>query len=796
MTDTEGSCPTRVDELAKAGEALQATIDVLSIAQDPDDVVPKVLGIVGATFGTSSCAWYENDPTGLVTLRYWLFEGQIRAPEEMIRLDPVKFGLVATLAAGFRVPESYLGIPSDQPGTTIIDHHSGTSITEFDQFAIDTGWDLELNVGVARQGRRGFTLCIYRRHSQPYTPAEIALAEALAKQLALVMEYGRLAQDIRQVAILREKEDAAERRVAELVRANEALRRGLSRFSNPEGSVDDLLNHVLVEISAMTGARASTVMVHLPESDALQTRALWSGGRITTPVEPGQSLWNTLIPLGEVPLWSEMLKGSTVTSELPDRPNGLWMPSVAWHLEQGNRFVICLPLAAGDAVIGLIGLAFPTALELGPEVLEYVRALTNQAALAIQLTRLSEASEAAAVAREREKAARNRAAELSRTNQVLKQVLDVVAIEPNLDKVLGHLLCSITQQLGSRSSALWLLNGSSGRFTVSLSYSDGKIIDHHEPSDSRDKEGWGKKRDLTFKDHVRERRPVVYQTDEMRDTYPEAYQFFRSLGVETSLGIPLLIGSEIIGSITVRFESRRTLTPEELEVAQAMAHQATMAIQLTRLAERAGMAALADERARLARDIHDTLAQGFTGILMQLGAASQIAGNDRSAISSHLEAIGNLARASLVEARRSVRGLRQLVLPAGSLTRNLEQLIDRMRYQTKVSIGLQFEGRTIKLPPMVQNELLRIAQEALNNAIHHAQCDEIRVSLEFQRNQAVRLSIKDNGVGFDPAQPSRAGSFGLIGMQERAEAIRAALTIISEPGRGTQIIVRYELEAG
>ncbi|MFX9193242.1 hypothetical protein ABTN81_19920, partial [Acinetobacter baumannii] len=82
--------------------------------QNPDEVVPKVLTIVGNTFGTSSCAWYENDPTGLIRLRYWLFEGQIRAPEEMVRLDPDKFGLVAKLAAGFRVPESYLGFPADR----------------------------------------------------------------------------------------------------------------------------------------------------------------------------------------------------------------------------------------------------------------------------------------------------------------------------------------------------------------------------------------------------------------------------------------------------------------------------------------------------------------------------------------------------------------------------------------------------------------------------------------------------------------------------------------------------------
>jgi|HubBroStandDraft_1064217.scaffolds.fasta_scaffold05718_6 PAS domain S-box-containing protein len=220
----------------------------------------------------------------------------------------------------------------------------------------------------------------------------------------------------------------------------------------------------------------------------------------------------------------------------------------------------------------------------------------------------------------------------------------------------------------------------------------------------------------------------------------------------------------------------------------------SMDITERKLAEQAlrrSEASRTEERARFAREIHDTLAQGFTGILMQLGAASQVPGDSRRDISAHLNAIDSLARSSLAEARRSVATLRPVGPTDYTLAECIEQLIRRVRIQTSAGLSLAIDGEAMPLQTRVANELFRITQEALNNALAHSGASRISVSVSFQHDNAIRISIKDDGRGFDMAARPPADHFGLVGMQERASSVGASLTIVSESGSGTQVIVQY-----
>jgi PAS domain S-box-containing protein len=220
----------------------------------------------------------------------------------------------------------------------------------------------------------------------------------------------------------------------------------------------------------------------------------------------------------------------------------------------------------------------------------------------------------------------------------------------------------------------------------------------------------------------------------------------------------------------------------------------SMDVTERRLAEQAlrrSEASRAEERAQFAREIHDTLAQGFTGILMQLGAASQVPGDRRRDISAHLNAIESLARSSLAEARRSVAALRPVNATDYSLAENIEQLIRKARIQTCADVSLSIDGEAIPLQTRVGTELFRIAQEALNNVLMHSGASRILVSVSFQCDNAIRISIKDDGRGFDTTAKPPADHFGLVGMQERASSIGASLTVVSELGSGTQVIVQY-----
>jgi len=212
------------------------------------------------------------------------------------------------------------------------------------------------------------------------------------------------------------------------------------------------------------------------------------------------------------------------------------------------------------------------------------------------------------------------------------------------------------------------------------------------------------------------------------------------------------------------------------------------------LQKQAEAASILEERNRMAREIHDTLAQAFTGILAQVGAAKQVLTDDVEATGAHLDLIKELARTGLTEARRSVVALRPQLLESGSLQSALHRLVAQIRTAAMdVTLYYGIEGAVYSLPTEVENNLLRIGQEALTNAIRHANADEIRVELVYDRDR-VCLRVQDNGQGFGVGSVPSSNGFGLLGMSERAERIGAQLTIRSQPGQGTEIIVTVNRE--
>ena len=205
--------------------------------------------------------------------------------------------------------------------------------------------------------------------------------------------------------------------------------------------------------------------------------------------------------------------------------------------------------------------------------------------------------------------------------------------------------------------------------------------------------------------------------------------------------------------------------------------------------KQAEAASILEERNRMAREIHDTLAQTFTGILAQVGAANQVLSDDLEATQAHLDLIKELARTGLSEARRSVIALRPQLLEDGSLQSALHRLVTQIRAAaTDTTLCYEVKGAVYSLPIEVESNLLRIGQEALTNAIRHANADEIRVELVYEHDQ-IRLRVKDNGQGFGVGSIPSSNGFGLLGMSERAERIGAQLTIGSQPGQGTEIVV-------
>ncbi|MDC0772707.1 sensor histidine kinase [Streptomyces sp. HD] len=223
---------------------------------------------------------------------------------------------------------------------------------------------------------------------------------------------------------------------------------------------------------------------------------------------------------------------------------------------------------------------------------------------------------------------------------------------------------------------------------------------------------------------------------------------------------------------------------------QALDENAALHAQLLVQAREAGVA---DERRRLAAEIHDTIAQGLTGIIAQL----QVVANapDLPTARTHLDRAATLARHSLGEARRSVHNLAPVALEHDGLPEALKGTVAEWGERTGVRAEFTVTGTAEQLHDEISATLLRIAQEALSNASRHARATRVGVTLSFLGDEVI-LDIRDDGRGFDLLalpERGRGGGFGLPGMRARAERIAGCLTVESEPGRGTALSARVPL---
>jgi PAS domain S-box-containing protein len=275
---------------------------------------------------------------------------------------------------------------------------------------------------------------------------------------------------------------------------------------------------------------------------------------------------------------------------------------------------------------------------------------------------------------------------------------------------------------------------------------------------------------------------------------PQMIKDVAASGIVATLNVPMLVADKVAGLFVLCFKRHRVFRPDEMELTRAMANQAMLAAKLMRLSQANRESAVIAERNRMARDLHDTLAQGFTGIIMQLEATKGAMGNvDTTAALVHIERAERLARDSLGEARRSVRAIRSRSLVDGTLSTALDELLKRMTSGTELQAELVVQGDGRPLPPHWEEGLLRITQESLTNTMKYAQARRFRASLSFMPG-AVRLQLVDDGRGFDP-QAEHEG-FGLIGMRERAEQMAGNFIQRSKPGEGTEIVIELNQPNG
>jgi two-component system NarL family sensor kinase len=266
-----------------------------------------------------------------------------------------------------------------------------------------------------------------------------------------------------------------------------------------------------------------------------------------------------------------------------------------------------------------------------------------------------------------------------------------------------------------------------------------------------------------------------------------------SNGLRYHASIPLYAHGKKLGVLNVASADWRGLSPEDLRLLYTVGDLLSIAIERARLFSHSAEFGAAEERNRLAREIHDTLAQGLAAITLQLETADALleSGGDPSKIDSAVQQALLLARANMEEARRSVLDLRAAPLENRDLSEALARLVES---SAGVDIRYEASGTPSPLPVRIEAGLYRIAQEALANVVQHAGARHAVIRLAT-RSEQVRLTIEDDGKGFDLSQIP-AGRFGLVGLTERARLLGGSLQIHSSPGSGTLVEVEVPLGNG
>jgi signal transduction histidine kinase len=379
-------------------------------------------------------------------------------------------------------------------------------------------------------------------------------------------------------------------------------------------------------------------------------------------------------------------------------------------------------------------------------------------------------------------------------SEAVQLAMDLLVTHPDLRGFFRMFIKRLVDDSEAYACGVWLLDETTGGAELWMANIRGETF-------TPESAGWASL-DLPRESMSRhladceEARTAIMEYEGDDDRLPEPVRAFnRDGGVAVLLVAPLRLASRTLGWIGLS-----SVQDSDCErrwrhaLLDATARQATLALYYSRMVEQnlleARRQAVLEERNRIARDIHDTLAQGFGAILMQLQSAQRggVASLPAAAARS-LETAIDLARTHLVEARRSVAALRPQSAEREDVPTALGRMVDLARRTGDVPIELAID----ELPPFdagVEREIIGIAQEALTNAVRHARARRIVVRAGAVRGVGFRLSVADDGRGISGDRG--VSGFGMISMRERADRIGASLTFVTAPRSGTEVVVAWQ----
>jgi ligand-binding sensor domain-containing protein/signal transduction histidine kinase len=386
-----------------------------------------------------------------------------------------------------------------------------------------------------------------------------------------------------------------------------------------------------------------------------------------------------------------------------------------------------------------------------------------------------------------------RTAEIERRREVaegLREIINILNSNSPLDEILCFIIDQTVRLLGSDAVAIYRYNASEGVITVqsarglSEQYTKNLTIPLSEGISGR---------------AVQTRRPVIVSGDEIArlnvpppDLSAEQNVLVQSLFREyqSFLSLPLLVKDEVYGALTLFDYHKRAFSPEEIGLAVGIADQAALALETARLRDQARQIAVAGERNRLARELHDAVTQTLFSASLIADVLPRIWERSPEEGRRRLEELRQFNRGALAEMRSLLLELRPTALVEADIRELFRHLTDAFGGRSRIPLELKIVG-DCHLPPDVKVTFYRIAQESLNNIVKHARASQVIIDIHCLDGQ-VAMCVCDNGRGFDPDKVT-PDHLGLGIMQERAQNVGAVLTVTSQVDHGTQVVLTWQV---
>lgn len=453
---------------------------------------------------------------------------------------------------------------------------------------------------------------------------------------------------------------------------------------------------------------------------------------------------------------------------------------------------LTVPLISDVQPIGVLAVADKQSSALGADDERILTVLASGAVVGLENARLYQAEQ-------------ERRREAERRRHVAENLGDILAIlnsSRSLDEILDHIVAEAGQLLGSNAVAVYRLHRDTNLLRIQAAR--GLPADFMAAADIPVGQAAVGRAVLT-------RQPVAVSDiaallsgdSDLALDLPRR-ELVTRLGnlYQAWLAAPLMVKDEIYGGILLYYPEPRLFSDEEIELAVIFSNQVALAIENSRFQAQLEQAAVAAERNRLARDLHDAVTQTLFSASLRAQVLPSVWERHPEEARRGLEELRQLTRGALAEMRTLLLELRPTALIETRLGELLRHLTEAVTGRTQIPITLTVEGDRV-LPPEVQTALYRIAQESLNNIAKHAKASQASVTLRFipsspadtpeEQEEGVELCISDNGRGFDPSHipPEH---LGVRIMHERAEAIGAKIKIESQIGQGTQVTVIWQDE--